>query len=52
MAAFVIFAVCMVGRRHAEESLHVVNAGVFAGLLPPDSEVVDNSVQHRRLGSS
>jgi hypothetical protein len=31
--------------RHAEESLHVVGPGVFAGLLPPDGEVVDNNVQ-------
>jgi hypothetical protein len=36
---------CVVGRCHAEESHHVVDPGVFAGLLPPDSEVVDNSVQ-------
>jgi hypothetical protein len=35
----------VVGRCHAEESLHVVDPGVFAGLLPPDGEVVDNSVQ-------
>jgi hypothetical protein len=34
---------CVVGRWHAEESLHVVEPGVFAGLLPPDGEVVDNS---------
>jgi hypothetical protein len=34
----------VVGRCHAEESLHVVDPGVFAGLLPPDGEV-DNSVQ-------
>jgi hypothetical protein len=34
----------VVGRYHAEESLHVVDPGVFAGLLPPDGEVVDNSV--------
>jgi hypothetical protein len=40
MAAFVMFAV-----RHAEESLHVVDLGGFAGLLPPDGEVADNSVQ-------
>jgi hypothetical protein len=26
-------------------SLHVVNLGVSAGLLPPDGEVVDNSVR-------
>jgi hypothetical protein len=36
---------CVVGRCHAEESLHVVDPGVFAGLIPPDGEVVDNSVQ-------
>jgi hypothetical protein len=36
---------CVVGRCHAEESLHVVDPGVFAGLLPPGGEVVDNSVQ-------
>jgi hypothetical protein len=28
-----------------DESLHVVNLGVFTGLLPPDGEVVDNSIQ-------
>jgi hypothetical protein len=36
---------CVVGCCHAEESLHAVDPGVFAGLLPPDAEVVDNSVQ-------
>jgi hypothetical protein len=36
---------CVAGRCHAEESLHVVDPGVFAGLLPSDGEVVDNSVQ-------
>jgi hypothetical protein len=36
---------CVVGHCHAEESLHVVDLGVFAGLLPPDGEVVNNSVQ-------
>jgi hypothetical protein len=36
---------CVVESCHAEESLHVVDPGVFAGLLPPDGEVVDNSVQ-------
>jgi hypothetical protein len=36
---------CVVGSFHAEESLHVVELGVFAGLLPPDGEVVDNGVQ-------
>jgi hypothetical protein len=45
MAAFVMFAVCVVGRCHAEESLLVVDPGVLAGLLPPDGEVVENSVQ-------
>jgi hypothetical protein len=44
MAAFVMFAV-VVGRRHADESLFVVDPRVFAGLLPPDGKVVDNSVQ-------
>jgi hypothetical protein len=34
---------CVVGRCHAEESLHVVDPGVFAGLLPPEGEVFDNS---------
>jgi hypothetical protein len=45
MAAFVVFSVRVVGLRHAEESLHVVDPGVFAEFLPPDSEVFDNSVQ-------
>jgi hypothetical protein len=36
---------CVVGRCHVKKSLHVVNLGVFPGLLPPDGEVVDNSVQ-------
>jgi hypothetical protein len=36
---------CVVGRFHVEESLHVANQGVLAGLLPPDGEGVDNSVQ-------
>jgi hypothetical protein len=36
---------CVVGRCHAEESLHVVDPGVSAGLLPPDGKVVDNSIQ-------
>jgi hypothetical protein len=36
---------CVVGRCYAEESLHVVDPGVFAGLLPSDGEVVDKSVQ-------
>jgi hypothetical protein len=30
---------CVVGRCHAEESPHVVDPGVFAGLLPLDGEV-------------
>jgi hypothetical protein len=45
MATFVTFALCVVGRCHAEESLHAVDTGVTAGLLPPDGEVVNNSVQ-------
>jgi hypothetical protein len=44
MAAFVMFAM-LVGRFHAEESLHFVDQGVSAELLPPDGEIVDNSVQ-------
>jgi hypothetical protein len=36
---------CAVRRCHAEVSLNVVDPGVFAELLPPDGEVVDNSVQ-------
>jgi hypothetical protein len=36
---------CVVGRCHPKESLHVVDPGVFAGLLPRDGEVVNNSVQ-------
>jgi hypothetical protein len=36
---------CVVKRCHAEESLHVVDPGIFAGLLPQDGEVVDYSVQ-------
>jgi hypothetical protein len=36
---------CVVGHCHAEASLHVVDPAVFAGLLPPHGEVVDNSVQ-------
>jgi hypothetical protein len=36
---------CVVGRCHTEESLHVVDSGVFAGLRPPDGEVVDSTVQ-------
>jgi hypothetical protein len=44
MATFVMFAVCLVGRCHAEELPHI-DPGVFTGLLSPDGEVVDNSVQ-------
>jgi hypothetical protein len=36
---------CVVRCCHVEESLHVIEPGVLAGLLPPDSEVVDSSVQ-------
>jgi hypothetical protein len=36
--------VCVVEHCHAEESLHVIDPGVFAGLLAPDGEVIDNSV--------
>jgi hypothetical protein len=43
---------CVVGHCNAEESLHVVAPGIFAGLLPPDGEVVDNSIQHGGSGSS
>jgi hypothetical protein len=39
-----VCSVCVVGR-YAEESLHVVDPGVSAGLLPPDGEIVDNRVQ-------
>jgi hypothetical protein len=35
----------VVGRCHAEESLHVADPAGFAGLLPPEDEVVNNSVQ-------
>jgi hypothetical protein len=45
MAAFGMFALCVVGRCHGEELLHVVGPGVLAELLPPEGEVVDNSVQ-------
>jgi hypothetical protein len=45
MAAFVMFAVCVVGHCHAEEPLHVVDPGDFAGFLPPGGEVIDNSIQ-------
>jgi hypothetical protein len=34
-----------VGHCHGEESLHIVDPGVFVGLLPPYGEVVSNSVQ-------
>jgi hypothetical protein len=40
-----MFAVCVVGRCHFEESLYVVDPDVLAGLLPPDGEVVNNTVQ-------
>jgi hypothetical protein len=36
---------CVVGRCHVEELLHVVDPGVFAELLFPDSKVVDSSIQ-------
>jgi hypothetical protein len=36
---------CVVGRCHAEKLLHIVDLGDFVRLLPPDGEVVDNSVQ-------
>jgi hypothetical protein len=36
---------CVVGRCYAKDSLDVTDSGVFAGLLPPDGEVVDSSVQ-------
>jgi hypothetical protein len=49
MAAFVIFAecvsVCVVWCCHAEESFHVIDPDVFAGLLPPDCEVFDSIQQ-------
>jgi hypothetical protein len=35
---------CLVGRCHAEESIHVVDSSVLTGFLPPDAEVVDSSV--------
>jgi hypothetical protein len=35
----------VVGRFHAEESLHVVHPGAFARLLPADGEVINNSIQ-------
>jgi hypothetical protein len=42
-----VCSVCVVGHCHAGESLHVIGPGVFAGLLPPGSDivVVDNSIQ-------
>jgi hypothetical protein len=40
-----VCSVCVVGNCHVDESLHVVDPGVFAGLPSPDGEVVDNSVQ-------
>jgi hypothetical protein len=36
---------CVIGCFHAEESLHVIDPGVFARVLPPDGEVVNNSIQ-------
>jgi hypothetical protein len=36
---------CVVGPCHAEESLHVVDLGAFAALLPPYGKVVDISIQ-------
>jgi hypothetical protein len=45
MAAFVMFAVCVVGNFHVEGSLSVVDLGVYAGLIPPEGELVDNIVQ-------
>jgi hypothetical protein len=51
MAAFVKFQ-CVFGRWLSEESVHVVDPGIFAGLLPSDGEVVDKSVQQGRSGSS
>jgi hypothetical protein len=39
--------VCSVcGRALSCRRIHVVDPGVFAGLLPPDGEVLDISVQH------
>jgi hypothetical protein len=35
----------VIGCCHAEEALHIVDPGIFAGLFPPDCEVIDNSVQ-------
>jgi hypothetical protein len=47
MAASVMFAVCVWSgvvmlKNHSMSSTH---PGVFAGLLPPDGEIVDNIVQ-------
>jgi hypothetical protein len=36
---------CVAGRIHAEESLHVVDPGVFPGFRHTEGEVIDNSVQ-------
>jgi hypothetical protein len=41
----------VVGSCHDEESLHVVDSGVFAGSLPPDGEVVENIVRQYRSNS-
>jgi hypothetical protein len=35
---------CVVGLCHDEESLHVVDPGVFPALLPPDGEVIKKGV--------
>jgi hypothetical protein len=40
-----VWSVCVVGRCHAEESLHVVDPGAFVGMFPPDSEVVNSSIR-------
>jgi hypothetical protein len=36
---------CVVGCCHVEKSLHGAYPGVVAGLLPPDGEVINKSVQ-------
>jgi hypothetical protein len=38
------FLQCVVGRCHAEESLHL-DPGDFVGLFPPGAKVVDSSIQ-------
>jgi hypothetical protein len=35
-----VCSVCVVGFCHAEESLHAVDQGVIARLLPPDGELL------------